>query len=80
MLSPADTSNFATLTHAFDAGNVALLQVRRIADQKPLAAICAVHGDGKDFVLSPFAVMIEGNPFELFDPPNPEGGFYSEDP
>ncbi len=80
LLSPADSSNFTTLTRAFGDGNVALLEVRRVSDQKAVAAICSMHREGDDLLLTPFALMVEGNPFELFDPPNPDGGFHSEVP
>jgi hypothetical protein len=71
-LKKADKKNFATLRRAFAGGDVALVDVRRRADKKPVAAICAVGFDGKEYALTPFAIMVEGNPFELFDPPDPD--------
>lgn len=75
MLSASDTSNFATLTRAFEAGHVALLEVRRVSDQRVVAAICAVNLIEEEFVFTPFALMVEGNPFDLLEPPNTDGGF-----
>ncbi|MCC7102420.1 MAG: hypothetical protein IT206_04995 [Fimbriimonadaceae bacterium] len=77
MLTPTDTRNFNTLSKAFSAGHVALVEVRRAADLNPIAAICALSREGDQFGITPFAVMIEGNPFELYDPPSPKGGFTS---
>lgn len=31
--------------------------------------------NGKEYLITPFATMVEGNPFELFDPPKLGGGF-----
>lgn len=77
MLTPTDTQNFDTLSRAFSSGHVALVEVRRTADLNPVAAICAISREGDQYGITPFAVMIEGNPFELFDPPSPEGRFAS---
>lgn len=75
MLKPHDRSNFETLARAFACGDSALVEVQRIADGVVVAAICAVSRDGDLFTVTPFATMVEGNPFELFLPPNPDGGF-----
>ncbi len=80
MLSASDTSNFTTLVRAFEAGNVALLEVRRAADKRVVAAVCAVNLIEDEFVFTPFALMVEGNPFDLLEPPNPNGGFESVKP
>jgi len=80
MLSASDTSNFATLTRAFEAGHVALLDVRRTADKRVVAAVCAVNLIEDEFAFTPFALMVEGNPFDLLEPPDPDGGFVSVKP
>jgi len=77
-----DEANFKTLLRAAKSGHLALMEVRRRADGKVVAAVCAVGWDpdeGKNgtYELTPFAIMVEGNPFELFDPPNPDGGFHA---
>lgn len=79
-LNDADVRNFKTLSKAFAAGDVALLDVRRRSDGKSVAAIVAVGRDGEDYTFTPFATMVEGNPFELFDPPSQAGdGYYNEE-
>ena len=75
MLSPHDRQNFDTLNRAFQAGHAALLEVQRVADQQVVAAICAVSRANGDIQFTPFAILVEGNPFELFSPPRPSGGF-----
>lgn len=75
MLAQPDRTNFDTLSRAFGAGHAALVEVRRVADRSVVAAVCAIARDGDEFTITPFAVMVEGNPFKLLDPPNPDGGF-----
>ena len=75
MLKNHDRTNFSTLAGALDSGHVALVEVQCIADGAVIGAICTVgHNDGL-FELTPFATMVEGNPFDLFNPPNPDGDF-----
>lgn len=78
MLRTADKSNFETLRRAFENGNVALLEVKRRSDGAEIAAVCAVAAEGEDYTLTPFATMVEGNPFDLFLPPSAEGGFVGD--
>lgn len=75
MLSPDDRANFDTLARAFANGDSALVEVQRVADGAIVSAICAVGREGELWTITPFATMIEGDPFDLFRPPNPNGGF-----
>lgn len=75
MLKPHDISNFNTLSRAFARGDSALVEVQRVDDGAIVAAICAVGQQGDLWIVTPFATMIEENPYELFHPPNPDGGF-----
>ena len=67
-LSKADKANFATLQRADRAGDLALMSAIRRVDRKPVALVCAVGHDGTTFAFTPVAVMVEGNPFEDFEP------------
>jgi hypothetical protein len=78
MLRPADKSNFETLRRAIENGQVALLEVKRRSDGAEIAAVCAVDVAGAEYTLTPFATMVEGNPFDLFLPPSAEGGFVGD--
>lgn len=75
MLREPDKVNFDTLSKAFSAGDVALVEIKRLSDDASVAAICAVGREGDLFVLTPFAILVEGNPFELYAPPSSEGSF-----
>ena len=62
--------NFNTLLRAADDGALALVSAIRKADQRPVALVCAMQVN-EDETISPVpcAILIEGNPFELFDDP-----------
>lgn len=75
-LSDTNTERFAILEGAFQVGQVALMDVQRKSDGKSVAVICTYveNGDGYQFV--PVAEMIEGNPFDGYNPPNQGGEGY----
>lgn len=69
-LRTGDQANFQTLLRAADDGALALVSAVRKADQKPVALVCAMQHNGDETITPiPFAVMVEGNPFDLFDDP-----------
>jgi hypothetical protein len=75
MISDAHRSNLETLQRAFDNGDAALVECQRVADGETVVTLCAVGRDGEEYVITPFAEMVGGNPFDLYRPPNPDGGF-----
>ena len=69
-LRKGDHTNFQTLLRAADDGALALVSAVRKAEQQPVALVCAMQqNEDKTFTPVPFAVMVEGNPFELFEDP-----------
>ncbi len=68
-LRPGDIANFETLKEAFDNGDLALVSSRRKADGAKVALVCAVSQDDGEYTMAPLAVMIEGDPYELFEDP-----------
>ena len=62
--------NFETLKRVARNNDLALVSAIRKADQKPVALVCGMSrlGNG-DLMPVPFAVMVEGDPFELFEDP-----------
>ena len=48
--------------------------------RQEVAVLCAVNRlpDGQ-FEFVPLATMFSGNPYEAVNPPNPAGGFYSQE-
>lgn len=70
-LRPGDKANFETLKRAHREGRLALVSAVRKSDGAPVALVAAI-GDDPDtgeYVVSPLAVMVEGNPFEDFHDP-----------
>ncbi len=69
-LLPGYVSNFTTLRAASGNGDLALVSAIRKADQAPVALVCAMQRNAdKTITPVPLAVMVEGNPFELFEDP-----------
>lgn len=63
-------TNFQTLARAGHDGNLVLMSAIRNSDQANVSLICAVAEQlNGDVIFTPFAEMIEGNPFELYTPP-----------
>ena len=73
-------ANFETLQAAFDNGDVALMECQLAATGEPVAVLCAANRlpDG-EVEFAPFAMLFNGNPYELLNPPNSEGGFFTQD-
>jgi len=79
-LAKGHKMNFNTLAKAFDAGNAALMECRLSASGETVAVVCAANrlpDGGIEFV--PFAMLFNGNPYEMVDPPNPDGGFHNQE-
>ena len=79
-ISTGYKQNFDTLQKAFAAGDVALMECQLAATGEPVAVICAANrqADG-DIEFAPFAMMFQGNPYEMLNPPDPGGGFHSQE-
>ena len=72
--------NFETLRRAMLAGDAALVDCQLTATGEPAVAICAINRaeDGSiEFV--PLAMLFSDDPYRVVNPPNPAGGFYSQD-
>jgi hypothetical protein len=73
-LSEEDCANFETLRRAHRSGDLALVSAIRKADGKQVALVCAMGRDEKgNYCPVPLAVMVEGNPYELFHDPTSTG-------
>ena len=68
-------ANLETLYRAFASGDVVLVEGRRKGDGAVVALLCAIAFDGTEYQITPFAEMVNGNPFELYDAPDPDGAF-----
>lgn len=69
-LSEHYKANLKTLLTAAEDGQIALVSAVRKADNKSVALVCAMQRNADDSLTPvPFAVMVEGDPFELFHDP-----------
>lgn len=69
-LRKGDRANFETLRKACGNNDLALVSSRRKSDGADVALVCAMqHNPDGTFTPVPLAVMVEGNPFELFEDP-----------
>ena len=74
-LTPVMSANFNTLKRACLNGDLCLMSSIRKSDNQPIGLVCAVNRvEGGGFQFSPLAVLIEGNPYELFHDPTVSGG------
>jgi hypothetical protein len=79
MLASGHKDNLDTLIRAAKAGRLAVLECQEKATGKVVAVLVAI-GDNDEGTLDmvPFATMFDGNPYEVLNPPLPEGGFAVE--
>lgn len=68
-LRKGDKANFKTLLRAAGNQDLALVSAIRKSDREKVALVCAMEFDGTNYLPKPLAVMIEGDPFELFEDP-----------
>lgn len=71
--------NFETLREAFENGDVALLECRLKTTGEQVAVVVAVNRESDELAFVPFAMMFNGDPYEMLNPPNPDGGFHHEE-
>lgn len=75
MIPENSKANFETLIAATNAEQLALLECQEKATGKVVNAICAINFADGEYAFVPLAIMIDGNPYELLNPPKPGGGF-----
>ncbi len=79
-LSVGYRTNFDTLRRAFLAGDAALMECQLATTGEAVAVVCAANRqDDGSVEFAPFAMLFPGNPYELLNPPKPEGGFFTQD-
>lgn len=78
-LLPGHRANFETLREAFANGDAALMECQLAATGEEVAVVCAAnrHENG-DMEFAPFAMMFNANPYEMLNPPKPDGGFHTQ--
>jgi len=72
-LRAGDLANFKVLEHACRNSRLALISAIRKSDRAKVALVCGMNriADGS-IIPVPLAVMVEGNPYALFEDPTQE--------
>ena len=79
-LTTSQKKNFNTLRRAFRSGDAALMECQLAATGETVAVICAArrHAD-ESVTFTPFAMFFADDPYRILNPPNPEGGFFTQE-
>ena len=78
-LSDGDKANFDMLKRACENGDLALVDCQLIETGKSVAVVCAVNkpdGTSDSYGIIPIAMMFDGDPYELLNPPSVETSGY----
>ena len=57
---------------------MALLECQLKSTGETVAVITAVNRDDEEYGFVPFAVMLNGNPYDMLNPPSADGGFVED--
>jgi hypothetical protein len=68
-------ANFDTVLRAASMERLALLDCLDTRTNKEVAVVVVVDRDGAEYTFTPFAVMLDGDPYDYLAPPDPDGGF-----
>ena len=73
-LSSGHKTNFETLQVAFSNGDVALMECQLAATDEKVAVVCAANPlPSGEIAFVPFAMLFNGNPYDLLIPPTQSG-------
>jgi hypothetical protein len=61
--------NFETLQEAFRRKQICLMECTLKSTGEKLAVICTIVFDGNEYIITPFASLFNGNPYDLLTPP-----------
>ena len=71
-------ANLDTIYRAVSNKALAIVECQEKATGKVVNVLCAIGWDGSEHTIVPFATMFDSNPYDVLNPPNPDGGFHSE--
>jgi hypothetical protein len=68
-LNPVYKQWLNTIIRAAKDNNLCLMECKEVETGKMRAVLCAVAFNGKDYVMTPFGHLCEGNPYEAYITP-----------
>ena len=69
--------NLETLKRVFEDGAAAVMECRVRSTGEVVSVLCAAQLEDGMYTFTPFCQFFNGDPFDILEPPNPGGGFYS---
>lgn len=78
-LREGDLANFETIKKAAENEDLALVSAVRKSDGAQVALVTAMGFTDGEYIMYPLAVMIEGNPYELFEAPVTRGEWLAKE-
>lgn len=75
----AHAANLKAILRAAGCGALGLLECQLKATGEKVAVLTAFGREGDEVTMTPFAVLLNGNPYEMLNPPSPNGGFLEPD-
>lgn len=78
-ITDGERANLEQLKLAAKNDDLALVSVRERASGDERIALAAIGFEDGEYAITPFALMLDGNPFELLDPPAVDNGDYYEE-
>lgn len=83
MIGESHKANLDTIMRAAEDQDLALVECQRVSDGKVVVMLAAISEpydpETGEYAITPFAEMVDGDPFELYRPPNPDGGYHGQE-
>lgn len=75
MIPQGHKQNLDTIIRAAENGALAVVECFNKRENRVVNVLCAIGFDGKEYAISPFAQLFDDNPYDILNPPDPDGGF-----
>ena len=77
-LSKSQHANFRTLINAVRDDAVVLVECQLRSTGASVPVVAATNASGEEIEIVPLALLCDEDPYEILNPPNPDGGFFGE--
>lgn len=80
MIAEGHKANLKTIELAAENQDLALIECQRVSDGKVVVMLAAISEpydpETGEYAITPFAEMVDGDPYKLYRAPKPGGGYY----